>query len=155
MNILTVLKHLSLLNTIPYPHSCFAPSSLVSSIVGIILRLALSCCCPCRQQYIPLILNFWHYHCRTIKITSVGSSAQSLQTDSDGRGCVYLTRGSYSASVKLSQAADEAGMRWVPCFLILSLIFYIVYVIVITIMIFVGGEFTSIPIRRNKNIKKR
>lgn len=50
----------------------------------------------------------------TIKITSVGSAAQSLQTDTGGRGCVYLTRGSYSASVKLSQAADEAGMRFGP-----------------------------------------
>lgn len=48
---------------------------------------------------------------RTIKITGEGKASQSIQTDVDGRGCIYLTSGSYSASVKLSQAADEAGMR--------------------------------------------
>uniref|UniRef100_A0A0P4W9J4 SD-repeat containing protein B domain-containing protein n=1 Tax=Scylla olivacea TaxID=85551 RepID=A0A0P4W9J4_SCYOL len=50
----------------------------------------------------------------TIKITGEGKAAQTLQTDVDGRGCIYLTPGSYSASVKLSQAADEAGMRFGP-----------------------------------------
>lgn len=39
---------------------------------------------------------------------------KQLQTDTDGNGCIYLPASMYTASIKLSSAADEAGMRFGP-----------------------------------------
>lgn len=50
----------------------------------------------------------------TIEVRSDVGAEVTTTTDGDGIGCIMLLPGSYSASIKLSSAADEAGMRFGP-----------------------------------------
>lgn len=49
-----------------------------------------------------------------IEILNEFEARMVLQTDTEGRGCTFLVAGPYTASVKLSSAANEAGMRFGP-----------------------------------------
>lgn len=57
------------------------------------------------------ILSF--VYSRTIETVNANDPniRKQLQTDTEGQGCIYLPAGMYTASIKLSSAADEAGMR--------------------------------------------
>nr|XP_053652590.1 nodal modulator 3-like [Cherax quadricarinatus] len=50
----------------------------------------------------------------TIEIHSNSGVETELQTDMSGHGCIHLPVGTYSTAVKLSSAADKAGMRFGP-----------------------------------------
>ncbi|KAG7157860.1 Nodal modulator 3-like, partial [Homarus americanus] len=49
-----------------------------------------------------------------IQVHSDSGAHLEVQTDVEGQGCTHLAAGSYTAAVKLSSAADEAGMRFGP-----------------------------------------
>lgn len=48
---------------------------------------------------------------RKVEILSKSGSRLELETDVGGSGCIHLAAGAYTAAVKLTPAADEAGMR--------------------------------------------
>lgn len=50
----------------------------------------------------------------TIGVRSDCGSESVVNTDAEGNGCIFLSTGSYSGAIKLSSAADEAGMRFGP-----------------------------------------
>lgn len=55
--------------------------------------------------------SYYKMSFREIEILSDLDARLELQTDNEGHGCIPLAAGSYTAGVKLSSAANDAGMR--------------------------------------------